>query len=113
MKTIVLAEGDLKPYKFTGIVKKPGYEAYYKEGKFHRLDGPAVEEDKGGKNWYKEGFLHRLDGPAVEKANGDKEWWVEGKLHRADGPARNWRVLKEWSLFYKNINSEKTILLVL
>lgn len=42
----------------------------------------------GDKFWYnKQGKLHRLDGPAIEFANGDKEWWINGKRHREDGPA--------------------------
>jgi hypothetical protein len=32
----------------------------------HRLDGPAWEFSNGYKEWYKNGKLHREDGPAVE-----------------------------------------------
>ena len=28
--------------------------------------------------WYKKGKWHREDGPAVELANGYKEWWLNG-----------------------------------
>ena len=56
-------------------------------GKYHRLDGPAIECADGYKAWYVDGKLHRLDGPAREYANGSKEWYVDGKLHRLDGPA--------------------------
>jgi hypothetical protein len=58
-----------------------------KKGKFHRLDGPAVEYPSGAKEWFQNGKIHRLDGPARERTNGTKEWWQNGKRHRLDGPA--------------------------
>ena len=58
-----------------------------KEGKIHRIDGPAIEFLNGHKEWYFKGKRHRLDGPAVERADGCKEWWIKGNLHRLDGPA--------------------------
>jgi len=39
------------------------------------------------KVWWRNGKLHRLNGPAVEYTDGGKEWWHDGKLHRDDGPA--------------------------
>jgi hypothetical protein len=47
-----------------------------KEGKFHRLDGPAIEYVSGSKEWYQYGLLHRSDGPAREFTRGRKEWWL-------------------------------------
>jgi hypothetical protein len=58
-----------------------------KNGKLHRLDGPAIECTDGIKYWYQNGLRHRLDGPAIEFTNGGKEWWVNGVIHREDGPA--------------------------
>jgi hypothetical protein len=58
-----------------------------RDGKFHRLDGPAIEYTGGTKEWWQNGKLHRLDGPAIEYGNGAEEWWREGSLHRLDGPA--------------------------
>jgi hypothetical protein len=58
-----------------------------KSGKFHRLDGPAIEFANGTKEWHQNGCLHRLDGPAYIAANGHKEWIFKGLLHREDGPA--------------------------
>ena len=55
-----------------------GTKRWYKKGKLHRLDGPAVEWNDGSKEWYKEGKLHRLDGPAIEWYDGSKFWWIEG-----------------------------------
>jgi hypothetical protein len=31
-------------------------------------------------SWYKDGKHHREDGPAIEWKNGDKEWILNGKL---------------------------------
>lgn len=53
----------------------------------HRLDGPSYVSD-GIVCWYREGKLHREDGPAIEDlATGYKEWWIDNMLHREDGPA--------------------------
>ncbi len=35
--------------------------------------------DRGDRCWYRRGKLHREDGPAVEHADGTKEWYVSGK----------------------------------
>ena len=63
------------------------YKRYYKDGNFHRLDGPAIEWANGEKEYWIEGKRHRLDGPAVEWRSGTKQYWVNGKCHRLDGPA--------------------------
>ena len=121
VKTIKINNWSEIPESFTGVAEWPdgtkywykeglwhredgpaiagigGHKEWYKEGKCHRLDGPAVERQDGSKFWYKNDNLHREDGPAVEKSNGDKEWWIEGKLHRLDGPAREYSDgHKEW-----------------
>ena len=64
-----------------------GCVEWYKDGKLHREDGPAVEWEDGSKEWLIEGKLHRLDGPAMEDVDGYKAWFVNGKAHRVDGPA--------------------------
>ncbi len=58
-----------------------------KDGRLHRLDGPAAEYVDGRKFWCQNGDLHRSDGPAIEWGDGAKEWWQNGLLHREDGPA--------------------------
>jgi hypothetical protein len=56
-------------------------------GKFHRTDGPAFEnESTGRKSWWNYGQRHREDGPAVESVYGN-QWWIDGRRHRTDGPA--------------------------
>ena len=68
------------PNNFTGIAIFPiGDKFWYVEGKWHRLDGPAIEWANGDKYWYVEDKQHRLDGPACEWANGSKYWYVEDK----------------------------------
>jgi hypothetical protein len=92
------------------IIDPDGDKTWWKDGKRHRTDGPAVERANGDKHWivdgeyhhtdgpssewcdgskawHVNGLRHRTDGPAIEHANGDKEWWVNGQLHRIDGPA--------------------------
>lgn len=60
---------------------------FYKDGKAHRIDGPAIQWNNGNKYWKVNGEFHRLDGAAKEYADGEKHWYVNGKLHRLDGPA--------------------------
>jgi len=50
--------------------------SYYKDGRLHRTDGPAVEWYDGEKWWYLNGDRHREDGPAIEWPNGDKAWYL-------------------------------------
>jgi hypothetical protein len=65
------------PVNYTGIADDTyGTKEWYRYGKYHRLDGPAVEEADGSQWWYQYGKLHRLEGPAWEMADGSKEWWI-------------------------------------
>jgi hypothetical protein len=88
MKTIKISEKDSISNNFVEIAEYPnGTKIWYKEGKYHRLDGPAFESSDKYKVWYKEGKEHREDGPAIEYPDGTKIWYKEGKFHRLDGPA--------------------------
>ena len=86
-------EGSTIHYYFENDVKLvvrkwgSGIKYWSQNGKYHRLDGPAVERSNGDKEWYQNGKLHRLDGPACEWVNGSKFWYQNDKLHRLDGPA--------------------------
>lgn len=96
----------IRTYSNGSIEKIPRF----KNGKLHRLDGPAhISTDASIKEWYFEGNLHRDDGPAtetntanfwyqhneihrvnrpaVEYADGCMMWYQNDKLHRLDGPA--------------------------
>ena len=60
---------------------------FYKNGKLHRKDGPAIIRADGHEEWYKNGKLHRIDGPAATNVAGTQYWYQNGEYHRADGPA--------------------------
>jgi hypothetical protein len=62
------------------------YEAWYKHGKPHRVDGPAVKWRDGRESWQLDGKRHRVGGPAV-KTKESHEFWKDGRLHREEGPA--------------------------
>src|SRR5271170_341509 len=77
-----------------------GIKIWYKNGKRHRIGGPAVEFSDSTKHWYENGLRHRIDGPAIEFNNGRKMWYENGKCHRIDGPARetHCHTYQEWHL---------------
>lgn len=69
-------------------------QEWYKNGKLHRLDGPAIDLVPEQQEWYKDGERHRVGGPAFVYNDpkypslSKQEWWQNGVLHREDGPAR-------------------------
>jgi hypothetical protein len=52
-----------------------------KDNKLRRLDGLVAVSAKGYQAWYKRGRLHCLDGPAVIYDDVE-EWWVDGKRQK-------------------------------
>jgi hypothetical protein len=61
---------------------------WWMNGELHRFDGPAVEDYNEYEEWWVNGKLHRENGPAIfESSDDSNEWWINGKLHREDGPA--------------------------
>jgi hypothetical protein len=81
VEVLKLKNGEGRPDNFTGIVEYPGgTKSWFKDGLYHREDGPACEYSNGIKCWYKNGKRHRLDGPAVEWVNGEKQWYLEGQF---------------------------------
>lgn len=52
---------------------------YYKNGKLHREDGPAVQYHKGRSVWLINGDIHREDGPAIEGGSAKPSWFILGK----------------------------------
>ena len=65
-----------------------GTKKWYKHGKLHREDGPAIEYHDGNKEWYINDILHREDGPAIITQDGYSFWYNHGVPHRLDGPAK-------------------------
>lgn len=67
--------------------------AYYRNGKLHNDDGPAlVHKEDSILCWYRSGKLHREDGPAAISGKDDEfgryiEYYRHGVKHRDDGPA--------------------------
>ncbi len=51
---------------------------FNENGKYHKIDGPALIYDYGYQEWYRDGKLHRDDGPAIERADGYKAWYING-----------------------------------
>jgi hypothetical protein len=70
-------------------------EAFYRSGKLHREDGPAVQQRRPDgstrQQYWRQGKLHREDGPAWIDRNADGStydaFYNDGQLHRDDGPA--------------------------
>jgi len=59
MKTIKIKDKNSIPNKFTGIAEYPsGLKSWYKKGKKHREDGPAIEFSEGTNFWYIEDKLY-------------------------------------------------------
>jgi len=57
-------------------IDKYGTERWYKDGKRHREDGPAVINTAGLERWYKDGKRHREDGPATIYSEGSQYWYL-------------------------------------
>jgi hypothetical protein len=79
-----------------------------KNGKYHRVDGPAIinynsKSEIWLEEWFSNGKRHRLDGPAyyhLDSFKGYEEWFIYGLRHRIAGPALiNPSYFKKW---YKN-----------
>lgn len=89
------------------VVRISGCVFYFKNGLFHREDGPAVKNSDGSEEWHVDGEPHRLDGPAVTWSDGTKEWYVKGQLHRFDGPAIEFPSgTKVWYVFGVNCTED-------
>lgn len=79
------------------------------KGHNHRLDGPAIIRPDGAKFWYKNGKRHRIGGPACYGYDGEGErWYRNGHLHRTDGPAINFNDGKtSWYIAGRHIETYK------
>jgi hypothetical protein len=65
-----------------------------KDGKHHRIGGPAEIRSNGHKEWWFNGQQHREDGPAVIFKDGTKAWYIKGiqyteaEYHKAMAPVK-------------------------
>jgi hypothetical protein len=73
------------PENFTGISEYAnGTKEWYKDGKIHREDGPAIERKNGlVKAWCFNGVFHRTDGPAIERLDGNNFWYLNGNCYNS------------------------------
>jgi hypothetical protein len=77
---IVYKNSERKLHRIYGpayISRKYDIEIWYKDGRYHREDGPAITH-KNNKVWYYEGKLHRIGGPAIDTKGGPKEYYIHG-----------------------------------
>ena len=84
-----------------------GSQRWFKGGKRHREDGPAVIWPDGTQHWYKGGKRHREDGPAVIWPDGTQHWWLNGKDFTDD--IINWA--KERNIDLNNMSDDDKIIL--
>ncbi len=65
---------------------------WYRFGKNHRTDGPAITRFRDGvavaELWFVYGKLHRRDGPAIKYHDGSQldEYWINGIKMKPPGP---------------------------
>lgn len=64
-------------------------QLWHKDGRLHRVDGPAIIFPDGGTQWYQNGRLHRIGGPAIETASGFKMWFEHGVFSSEVGPIQH------------------------
>lgn len=43
-----------------------------------------IQSKNGARRWYRDGRLHREDGPAIERADGTREWWLFGRRYETE-----------------------------
>lgn len=81
LKDIVYLNLDGKKHRIYGpayISKLLDIEAWYKDGKLHRVDGGPAYRHRDNMVWFKDGELHNLNGPAVITPAGPLQFWIDG-----------------------------------
>jgi hypothetical protein len=75
-------------------------QIWFKKGKIHREEGPAIILHDGSCFWFKNGLEHREGAPAIElKSYRSNRWCKNGKTHREDGPAEeSWTDSNGWDV---------------
>ena len=59
------------------IIRPDGTQEWYRNGKRHRIDGPAIIRPDGHREWYQNHKYHREDGPAVIWPDGSDKYWLD------------------------------------
>jgi hypothetical protein len=87
------------PSRFTGVGYFIVYAAkvWFKNGMFHREDGPAMVYDNGEQRWFVNNIYHRLDGPAriiPPNARGNPqehvEYWINNRYLKKGTETNYW-----------------------
>lgn len=83
---ITLLTEEFSPEDFSGKVIYPGgWCEWYQDGLLHREeDLPAKIEFDGSLRWFRQGKLHRLEGPAIITPKGRHYWYQDGNPYRED-----------------------------
>ena len=78
----VWVDRDNQPHREDGPASMAGgMSAWWKHGKIHRDNGPALTWENGGEGWLIDGIYHREDGPAyIDGAEKIQYWYINGKL---------------------------------
>ena len=84
-------------------INESGIKYWYKEGKFHREDGPAVIYANGIHIWYKENKVHRDAGPAIIWPDGAQRWFKNGEEYEPTA-----HELMVWKMKEKEQTKNKT-----
>lgn len=72
-----------------------------------------IRRDDGTIIWYRDGLYHRMDGPACIDYYGSR-WYFNNSLHRTDGPACVWSSREEeHAILHDNIYKNSTILVII
>ena len=81
----LITESDIIPENFTGIVEYGGDKYWYRNGKCHREDGPAVEYANGTKFWYLNDIEYTESEYKAEIAKRSTTPPCNGKIVEIDG----------------------------
>jgi hypothetical protein len=93
-----------------GIIRYEGGQIeYWRDGKRHREDGPAMISPNGFRQWFFNDEFHRLNGPAIEFDDGTEFWYYRDVFYlRETHPFNVFRdqydlsdVYEEWLDEYK------------
>jgi hypothetical protein len=70
--------------EYIARVDDKGNIKWLQDGRYHHLNGPAVEYVDGYKEWYRDDKLDRLDGPAINNVDGYRAWYINGKEYTCE-----------------------------
>ena len=97
------------PEDFSGVCKViDGYSnaiCYYKNGKIHREDGPAIIKEYGEKRWFLNGLSHRESGAAIIYKNANIYWLYKDKIYGEDHHFTN----ESWMQYIQQLKRKESL----